>query len=197
MNIDGRIRDLGPVDATQLADAILQQERNAWLEANHRQNVYEVHRDTESMVLVFTDTTAWPELVVKKMPAWDRLIRRGASRNGVKPSLVKAVVHVESLFNPRAVSEKGAQGLMQLMPATARELGVDDPFDPWQNIKGGTRYLGKLMRRFDGDLNLALAAYHAGPTAVRRHGGVPPYPTTRNYVKRVLRFYRKYDADFR
>jgi len=107
------------------------------------------------------------------------------------------VIHAESRFHPKAVSRAGARGLMQLMPATADELGVDDPFDAWQNIEGGTRYLGQLVRRFEGDIHLALAAYHAGAANVQRYGGVPPYRETRRYVKRVLTLYRRYDADFR
>lgn len=129
--------------------------------------------------------------------AWDGVIARAGRTHGVKPGLVKAVVHVESLFDRTAISRKGAQGLMQLMPQTARSLGVDDPFDAWQNIEGGTRYLGYLMERFEGDLKLALAAYNAGETNVRRFGGVPPFQETRSYVKRVMALYRRYDADFR
>lgn len=108
-----------------------------------------------------------------------------ARGQGLSPRLVQAVMQVESGYNPKAVSRKGAMGLMQLMPETARELRVGDPFDPEQNIRGGTSYLRQLMGRF-GSLELALAAYNAGPTAVTRHAGVPPYPETRNYVRKVL-----------
>jgi len=103
-----------------------------------------------------------------------------AQRHGLDPNLVLAVVGVESAFQPDAVSNKGAQGLMQLMPGTARELGVTDALDPAQNLDGGTRYLRMLMARYGGDLGKALAAYNAGPGAVKRHGGVPPIarPTT-------------------
>jgi soluble lytic murein transglycosylase-like protein len=86
---------------------------------------------------------------------------------------------------------------MQLMPPTARELGVHDPFNPWQNIDGGTRYLQQMVERFDGDLRLGLAAYHAGPSRVVQYGGIPPYRATRQYVDRVLKLYRRYHADFR
>ncbi len=129
--------------------------------------------------------------------AWDRVIARAGRNHGVSPGLVKAVVHAESAFDPDAVSHKGAQGLMQLMPATARQLGVDDPFDPWQNIDGGTRYLSSMIQRFKGDLSLGLAAYHAGERAVRRYSGIPPYRETRRYVKKVLSLHKRYDADFR
>ena len=114
------------------------------------------------------------------------LIRQAARRHGVSADLIRAVVAVESGFDPRAVSPKGARGLMQLMPATAGELNVDNVYDPAQNLDGGTRHLRSLLDRFDGDLRLALAAYNAGSEAVRRHGGVPPYPETREYVQKVL-----------
>jgi len=114
-----------------------------------------------------------------------------ARRHGLDPALVLAVVAVESGFQPRAVSPKGAQGLMQLMPATARELGVSDAFDAEQNLDGGVRYLRALLEQNGGDVRLALAAYNAGPGAVKRHGGVPPYAETRQYVEKVL---RRYDA---
>ena len=114
------------------------------------------------------------------------LIRQAARRHGVSAELIRAVVAVESGFDPRAVSPRGARGLMQLMPATAAELNVDNVYDPRQNLDGGTRYLRALLDGFDGDLRLALAAYNAGPEAVRRHGGVPPYPETQEYVQKVL-----------
>ncbi len=129
--------------------------------------------------------------------AWDGLIERKGLAYGVSPALVKAVIRAESNFNRYAVSRVGAQGLMQLMPGTAAQLGVKDPFSPAENIDGGTRYLSYLMKRFPKDPSLALAAYNAGENAVLRFAGVPPYPETRQYVKRVLRFYRTYDADFR
>ena len=127
---------------------------------------------------------------------YDPAIKRASNEHGVSAALVKAVIAAESGFDPYAVSRKGAQGLMQLMPDTARDLGVDDALDPWQNIDGGTRYLGKMIERFPGELALAVAAYNAGPEAVTRHRGVPPYQETRTYVKRVLRYYKKYNADF-
>jgi soluble lytic murein transglycosylase-like protein len=110
-----------------------------------------------------------------------------ARRHGLDPNLVLAVVSVESGFQADAVSHKGAQGLMQLMPATARDLGVADALDPAQNLDGGTRYLRMLVAQYGGDLGKALAAYNAGPGAVKRHGGVPPYRETHHYIDRVLR----------
>jgi hypothetical protein len=119
------------------------------------------------------------------------LAETAARRHGLDPALVMAVAQVESGLQPAAVSPKGAQGLMQLMPATAASLGVSDPFDPAQNLDGGARHLGSLLQRYDGDLKRALAAYNAGEGAVARHGGIPPYPETRGYVKSVLSRYRK------
>jgi len=113
-----------------------------------------------------------------------------ARRHGLDPELVIAVVSVESGFRPEAVSPKGAQGLMQLMPKTAESLGVADAFDPEQNLDGGVRHLGELLALYDGDVERALAAYNAGEGAVHRHHGVPPYRETRAYVRKVLERYR-------
>ncbi len=138
-----------------------------------------------------------PRVSPRVTRAYDPAIKRASKEHGVSAALVKAVIAAESGFDPLAISRKGAQGLMQLMPDTAKDLGVDDALDPWQNIDGGTRYLGKMIERFPGELALAVAAYNAGPEAVTRHQGVPPYQETRTYVKRVLRYYEKYNADFR
>ena len=117
------------------------------------------------------------------------LIGRHSDDHGLDPRLVAAVVQVESAFDHFAVSPKGAIGLMQLMPATAAGLAVDDPYDADQNLRGGTVYLRRLLDRYGGDLERALAAYNAGPDAVDRYGGIPPYRETRDYVQRVLRLY--------
>lgn len=112
-------------------------------------------------------------------------ISAAAREFGVEEAIVRAVMHAESAFNPNALSHAGAQGLMQLMPATASRFGVVNPFDPQQNIRGGVQYLAWLLRRFDGNLTLAAAGYNAGEGAVDRHGGVPPFRETRTYVERV------------
>ena len=116
---------------------------------------------------------------------YDALIEEHATDHGLNVDLVRAVIQAESAFNPRARSIKGAMGLMQLMPATAAEYGVDDPFDPVQNIRGGVAYLRALLTKYSGNQELALAAYNAGPTAVEKYGTVPPYRETRNYIDRI------------
>jgi len=119
-------------------------------------------------------------------------IERIAAVHSVDPALVRAVIHAESAFNPQARSRVGAQGLMQLMPATAEELGVVSPFNPEQNIDGGVRYLALLLQRYEGDITLATAAYNAGPGAVERYSGIPPFAETRAYVRRIEILHRRY-----
>jgi len=116
----------------------------------------------------------------------DALVQQNASTWQVDPALIKAVIANESGFNANATSKVGAQGLMQLMPETAASLGVRNPYDPVQSVAGGTRYLRGLLDRFGGDARLAVAAYNAGPEAVEKYGGVPPYAETQNYVQNVL-----------
>jgi soluble lytic murein transglycosylase-like protein len=125
----------------------------------------------------------------------DRAIEEAAARHNVDPNLVRAVVKVESNFNPNAVSRKGAMGLMQLMPATARQLNVNDPFDPEQNVDAGVRHLKQLLESYKGDVRLTLAAYNAGAGAVARSSGVPRYAETQNYVRRITALYRDRDRD--
>ena len=133
---------------------------------------------------------------ISRNPAeFDHIINSCASEFGVDKALVKAVIHAESGYNPNALSHKGAAGLMQLMPGTARGLKVADSFNPSDNIRGGVRYLRFLLDTFKGNVTLAIAAYNAGLTKVAKHGGVPPYEETRNYVSKVLNYQKNYAAN--
>ena len=145
----------------------------------------------------FTDTPTkghW-DIYLKENPPADAgrssyldIIRRHAVSYGLEEALVKAVIKVESDYQPRTVSKKGAQGLMQLIPETAQLLNVHNPFDPSENIRGGSEYLRRMLDLFNENLEMALAAYNSGPSTVKRYGGIPPYEETRNYVKRVKRY---------
>lgn len=121
---------------------------------------------------------------------FQQIIQSASQKYGVDARLVEAVIKAESNFNPGAVSSAGAEGLMQLMPATANSLGVQDSMDPAQNVDGGVKLLRELLNSYDGNVQLALAAYNAGPKAVNKYGGIPPYKETQTYVQRVLENYR-------
>jgi soluble lytic murein transglycosylase-like protein len=141
---------------------------------------------------IFEPNTA---LLSEKTP-FQKLIIAAAARYGLDPDLIHSVIAIESNFNPKAVSPKNARGLMQLMPLTAQRLGVQDSFNPEQNIEGGTRYLSDLLRKYKNNLTLALAAYNAGPDTVDKYGHrVPPYLETMKYVQRITKTYAKLKAD--
>jgi soluble lytic murein transglycosylase-like protein len=123
---------------------------------------------------------------------FDGMIGEASKKHGVDESLIRAVIRQESAFNPKATSHCGAQGLMQLMPETAKELGCTDAYDPYQNIMSGTKYLKQLLDRFDGNLTKAIAGYNAGPGSVEKYGGLPPFAETQDYVTKVLGNYRNY-----
>jgi soluble lytic murein transglycosylase-like protein len=131
-----------------------------------------------------------PEGLAARRSALWPVVEETARNHGIDPNLIDLVIRMESGYNPRALSSKGARGVMQLMPGTASMYGVKDSFDPFDNIRGGVRYLRDLLVRFNSDIELALAAYNAGPEAVARHGGVPPYGETRNYVSSILAAYQ-------
>jgi Transglycosylase SLT domain len=126
---------------------------------------------------------------LKPSESMDELIKAAAARQGVDPGLVRAVIQVESNFNPHAVSRKGAMGLMQLMPNTAKSLAVDNAFDPRQNIEAGVRHLKSLLNDYNGNVELSLAAYNAGSGAVKRSNGIPPYRETQDYVRKITNLY--------
>ena len=142
-----------------------------------------------------------PQVITRKRTAgYDRngwvgeYVKHYCKVHDMSPALAHAIIKAESDGRRTAVSSKGAQGMMQLMPFTARQMNVKDPFDPIENVEGGIKYLKELLISFDGNITNAVAAYNAGPNAVRKHGGVPPYKETREYVKRVLRLYSQYSS---
>jgi soluble lytic murein transglycosylase-like protein len=138
-------------------------------------------------------SVSW-EKVALNTQSFEAEIAAAALANGVDEALIRAIIHAESAYQSDAVSPKGAQGLMQLMPQTARMLEVTDAFNPAKNIEGGARYLSDLLQQFNGDVTLAAAAYNAGPGAVSKYGGVPPYEETREYVRRVNILNKRYSA---
>lgn len=162
-----------------------------------------VHMDSEG-VLHFTNapTSSNYKVFIREKPPppsdsdvtdgfnrYDDLITEASKSHGISFSLLKALIKIESDFNPRAISSAGAIGLMQIMPENIKALNIKDPFDPWENIMGGTRYLKQLIRRFNGELPMALAAYNAGPNMVDRYKQIPPFKETENYVKKVMEYY--------
>ncbi len=132
------------------------------------------------------------EMAIEYIDKYKSIIEQASNLYNVEPSLIKAMIKAESAFDPKAVSHKGAQGLMQLMPSTADLMRVNDPFDPTDNIFGGTKYLRGLLDRFGQNMELAVAAYNAGPEAVARNNGIPPYQETQTFVRRVIRYYNGY-----
>jgi soluble lytic murein transglycosylase len=125
---------------------------------------------------------------------YDDVITEAANENDLPFHLLKALIHVESYFDPYAVSKKGALGLMQIMPENLETLDIDHPFDPRENVMGGASYLKNMLKRFDGKLELALAAYNAGPSAVEKYSAIPPYRETQEYVKKVLQLFKRYKS---
>lgn len=153
----------------------------------------QVHGRVQPPVLPVVAPSTGTTLAERARP-YQAIIEQAAKQYQLPVELVRAVVRTESNYNPRARSYKGAMGLMQLMPATARWLGVEDAYDPVQNVFGGAKFLRLLANRFKGDMVLVIAGYHAGAGAVQKYNGVPPYSTTRAYVKAVMRRFYKYRA---
>lgn len=208
-----------------LAFAVLATESSSFAkETRHGQNNYYSYRDANGMLHISNirrskgDWKLWKsfqgsgsgrfEAPLPNRPSvklgrtararkYDSLIRTASRRYELPVALVRAVVHTESNYNPRAVSSVGAMGLMQIMPSTAKYLGVRDAFDPNQNVYGGCKFLRLLANRFNGDMVLTIAGYHAGAGAVQKYGGVPPYESTRAYVKAVMRRYYAYERQQR
>jgi len=150
-----------------------------------------LYQKTQNKAAVFMPADTSPERYTR----YDNYIREAAALYQIPEALVRAVIRVESDFDPRAVSPANARGLMQMIPETAERMLVSDVFDPRQNIFGGVRYLRVLANTFNGDLALTVAAYNAGEGAVIRNGGIPPYPETQDYVVRVIGYYRQYRND--
>lgn len=160
--------------------------------------INELKISTESVSFAEThdkDRTPLIEDSTTPTPPFHGHILRASQTYEVDFALIRAIIMAESSNNPRAVSHRGAKGLMQLMPTTAKSLGVEDAFDPAGNIDGGVRYFKRLLDRFNGDITLALAAYNAGSRYVRKYGGVPPFKATRQYIKKVLKYQRTYQAE--
>jgi len=128
----------------------------------------------------------------KREHIYNHIIIAAANKYSIEPALIKAIIMAESSYNHKAISKKGAVGLMQLMPKTADALGVEDIYDPQHNVNGGVKYIKQLLKQFNGDIELALAAYNAGSTKVRKYNGIPPFKATRIYIKKVFEYYRHY-----
>jgi hypothetical protein len=183
----------------------------ASLMASLKKSIPAVNQSTQSVVgsvigntvvpfaaITATNTPTLPPLpasLVARRNALKPTISAAAKTHAVSPSLVEAVIRAESGYNPQAKSTVGALGLMQLMPATAKDLGVQSPLEPKQNIEGGTKYLSQLMKKYDGNKTLAIAAYNAGPAAVDKYQGIPPYRETQAYVKKVLHYEAQFKAE--
>ncbi len=149
-----------------------------------------IYTDEKGQIYVAYQEEGLP--IKTKEDGFDLFIKELAKKYGLDPLLVKAVIKVESDFEVEALSQKGAQGLMQLMPQTARDLKVKNVWDPHHNIEGGVKYLRKMFAKFNNNLSLTLAAYNAGPNKVKRYGGIPPYPETQRFVRKVISYYRYY-----
>ncbi len=162
------------------------------LAALPEKKVAAIHDEKDDKVHMLAEKKIFSVRIKREEILYGNFIERAADRHQVDPALVKAIIMAESGYNTKAISKKGAKGLMQLMPKTAEALGVEDSFNPEDNIDAGVEYFRKLLNRFDGNVELALAAYNAGSRKVRKHRGVPPYKATKYYIKKVLKYYETY-----
>ena len=167
-------------------------EANIYMRRGKNGTVYFSNVPVSNGYKVFMRTASKYKNKPYKILKYRKLIQKAAKRYGVNSRLISAVVRAESGYKKSAVSDKGAEGLMQLMPATQRMLNVSNPFNPAQNIFAGTKYLKSLLVKYNGNMSLALAAYNAGKNAVKQYGGIPPYSQTQNYVKEVVDYYNRY-----
>jgi len=200
LQIEKSARHMGDIDNYFAQEVYIRWEENM---ANHQIEMQVNELQIESATLNMGDIEYFvaQEVIIPKYdfpsnPITEEdfypIITVAAKQHEVDPSIVKAIIMAESSYNPKAVSNKGAKGLMQLMPVTARELGVKNSFDPVQNIDGGVRYFKMLLDRYKGNVKLALAAYNAGSGKVQEYNGIPPYKATRIYIKKVLKYQKHY-----
>jgi soluble lytic murein transglycosylase-like protein len=163
------------------------------LAANHNDQKVINPQGLKKAHLTFKTEHRLPSLSGRKAEhLYHMFIIETASHHQIDPALIKAIIMAESGYNPRAISKRGAKGLIQLMPGTAQSLGVEDTFNPHQNITGGIQYFKQMVNRFNGDIKLALAAYNAGSRNVRNYNGVPPFKATHSYIKKVFKYYQIY-----
>ena len=164
-----------------------------YTQKRHNTSLSEKNNFKKSSKIIYSKLANSNRICIEKKRVQERyhgIIIDASNKYNVESAMIKAIILAESSYNPRAVSSKGAEGLMQLMPKTAQYLGVKDPFNPKHNINGGVKYFRKLLNRFDNNYELALAAYNAGSTKVRKYKGVPPYKATKLYIKKVTSYYR-------
>ena len=185
---------LTPGNSTGVYDTGISRDRSGVaLEVSHPVSPAEpVPAEPAARAVPRTESVNSKKAAVMVKTGYHAIIQQAGLRHGVEAALIQAIIMAESSFNPRAVSNRGAAGLMQLMPATADSMGVEDKFDPEHNIDGGVRYFKRLLVRFDDDTRLALAAYNAGARKVRQYNGIPPYTATRSYIARVFKYYQTY-----